>query len=40
MNENIAFYFIIFLVIGLFLLSVNFSLNKFFKFIKMVINIS
>ena len=39
MNENIAFYFLIFLVISLFLLSVNFSLNKFLKFIKIVINI-
>ena len=39
MNENIAFYFLILLVISLFLLSINFSLKKSFQLIKNIINI-
>ncbi len=35
-NENISYYFLIILIIVLFLLSVNFSLKKFFNFFKKI----
>ena len=34
LNENISYYFLIFLITSLFLLSINFSLKKFFNFFK------
>ena len=36
LNENISYYFLIILIIVLFLLSVNFSLKKFFNFLKKI----
>ena len=36
LNENISYYFLIILIIALFLLSVNFSLKKFFNFLKKI----
>ena len=36
LNENISFYFLIILIIGLFLLSINFNLKKFFNFLKKI----
>ena len=36
LNENIFFYFLIILIIGLFLLSINFNLKKFFNFLKKI----
>ncbi len=36
LNENISYYFLIFLIIGLFLLSINFSPKKFFNFFKKI----
>ena len=36
LNENISYYFLIILIIILFLLSVNFSLKKFFNFLKKI----
>ena len=36
LNENISYYLLIILVIGLFLLSINFNLRKFFNFLKKI----
>ena len=36
LNENISFYFLIILIIGLFLLSINFNLKKFLNFLKKI----
>ena len=36
LNENISYYFLIILIISLFLLSINFSLKKFFNFLKKI----
>ena len=36
LNENISYYFLIILIIVLFLLSINFSLKKFFNFLKKI----
>ena len=36
LNENISFYFLIILIIGLFLLSINFSFKKFFNFLRKI----
>ena len=36
LNEKISYYFLIILIIGLFLKSVNFNLKKFLKFIKII----
>ena len=36
LNENISYYFLIILIIGLFLLSINFSPKKFFNFFKKI----
>ena len=36
LNENISFYFLIILTIGLFLLSINFNLKKFLNFLKKI----
>ena len=36
LNENISYYLLIILVIGLFLLSINFNLRKFFIFLKKI----
>ena len=36
LNENISYYFLIILIIILFLLSINFSLKKFFNFLKKI----
>ena len=36
LNENISFYFLIILIIGLFLLSINFNFKKFLNFLKKI----
>ena len=36
LNENVSYYFLIILIIGLFLLSINFNVRKFFNFLKKI----
>ncbi len=36
LNENVSYYFLIILIIGLFLLSINFNVKKFFNFLKKI----
>ena len=36
LNENVSFFFLIILIIGLFLLSINFTLKKFYNFLKKI----